>query len=233
MNRTWLLPTLAALAVALLAACGAPPRAAEPTATPAPGASPPSAVTPAPTPTPTPEQARRQGIGQPPIGPDTISTQGGDPNGVVVLWPRVIPSANADEVHAITVSAQTRMSGLVARALPGRPITLRPKPERSCPQGGCEGLSLGLLLAHVQGGCAAVAIIGGPGRTPRRLVPWAGRTELKAMQSEFRGQPESLMTFKEMVPCEDLVRAMGERDDAIGEALKFADRAHGTTPPAK
>jgi len=156
----------------------------------------------------------------------TISTEGGDPNGVIILWPRVIPSATADARDPIAISAQARMSGLVARTLPGRPITLRPKPERVCPQGGCAGLSVGLLLAHVQGGCAAAALIGGPGRTPRRIIPWAGGMELKAMQFDFRGQPESLVTLKEMVKCEDLVRTMGERDAAVAQALVFAARAY-------
>lgn len=223
MNRRILPPLVAlgALAVALSIGCGAPPRADDPLApaeTPAPAATPATPAAPAPTPP-------RTDLGQPPIGPDTISTEGGDARGVVVLWPRVIPSATADKVHPIAVSAQARVSGMVAAALPGRPITLRPKPERVCPQGGCAGLSVGLLLAHVENGCAAAALIGGPGRTARRIVPWAGRMELKAMQYEFRGQPESLVTIKEMVPCADLVRTMGERDQAVAEAVKFADRA--------
>lgn len=223
-------PRLAALlAVGLLSAplagCGPTARAPEPAAeapTTPPPAQPPSTPPPAARPAVTPGPGAIQGG----IGPETISDEGGDAKGVVVLWPRVIPSATADSRDAIAISAQARMSGVVATALPGRPITLRPKPQRSCPQGGCAGLSVGLLLAHVDEGCAAAALIGGPGRSARRIIPWAGRFELKAMQYEFRGLPEEQLTIKEMVPCADLVRAMAERDGAVSEALKFAAKAH-------
>ncbi len=192
---------------------------------------PPSAPTPAQKPATPPPPATPAPANRAPTTTKTISTEGGDANGVVVLWPRVIPSATADKMDPVAVSAQARMSGLVAQTLPGRPITLRPKPERVCPQGGCAGLSIGLVLAHVENGCAAAALIGGPGRTARRIIPWAGRIELKAMQVEFRGQPESLLSLKELVPCDDLVRVMGERDAAVAEALKFAARVHASTAP--
>lgn len=230
--------TTAALALAGLltaTACGTRAGAEQPrpSAPPPPAAAPAAPVAPAPVAPARVAPATHTASGEPVTAP-TISTEAGDPRGVVVLWPRVIPAATADGLDPIAIAAQARMSGLVAQTLPGRPITLRPKPQRVCPQGGCNGLSVGLLLAHVETGCAAAALIGGPGRTPRRIIPWAGRMQLKAMQSEFRGTPESNVTLQELVPCDTLVRTMGERDAAVAEALKFADKLHGTPkPPGK
>lgn len=152
----------------------------------------------------------------------TVSKGAGVEGGVVVLWPRVIPSAGADRLDPVAVDAQARLSGLVATTLPGRPIELRPKPERSCPQGGCKGLSVGVLIANVAEGCAAVALVGQPGQTPVRLIPWAGRIERKAMSVPFRDPPESQITVTEFVPCAALGDALEKGKPAVAEAIRFA-----------
>lgn len=156
-----------------------------------------------------------------PIVVPTVSTAAGAAGGIVVLWPRVIPADAADRLDPVAIDAQARLSGLVAATLPGRPIELRPKPERSCPQGGCNGLSVGVLIANVQEGCAAVALIGQPGQTPRRLIPWAGRIERKAMSVPFRDPPESQITVTEFVPCAQLGAALEKGKDAVAEAIRF------------
>lgn len=201
---------------ALVAACGAPPT---PPATPMPAE--PAPVSPAPTAEPAP--TRRVPTG--PLRPATVSKSGGDAEGVVVLWPRIIPASTAETLAPLAARAQSRMSGLVAQALPGRTINQRPAPQRSCPQAGCQGVSLGMVLGNVGQGCVAVALIGPPGQSPRQIVPWAGDVTLKAPTSPWRGQPESMFKITEFVPCKDLVTAMAAGDAAVSAALTAAANA--------
>lgn len=157
-----------------------------------------------------------------PAIPPTVSRAAGAQGGIVVLWPRVIPSANGPKLAPVATDAQARLAGLVAQTLPGRPIELRPDPERSCPQGGCKGVSVGVLIANQQEGCAAVALVGQPGQTPRRLIPWAGRIERKAMSVAFREPPESYITVTEFTPCATLGDALEAGKPAVAEAIRFA-----------
>jgi hypothetical protein len=147
-----------------------------------------------------------------------ISRSTGKVGGVVVLWPRVVPADASLQPQAADV--QARLQAIAAQASPL--VDLRPAPERACPMKGCRSATLGAVLAHDEGGCVVVALVGPPGVAPVTLVPWAGEVELAAPTAPFRGQPESLLTIRDFATCADLGAALEARQAAIAEALRTA-----------
>ena len=108
------------------------------------------------------------------------------------------------------------MDALAARTVPEARVSVRPRPERVCPQQGCKGVSLGAVLGHQEGGCFAVALIGAPNGGSVQLVPWAGKVLApRGGQVPFRSPPESRLMVTEFVPCQDL---LGLLDDGRVQA---------------
>lgn len=138
---------------------------------------------------------------------DRISRSRGQEGGVVVLWPRVIPASDAPIVHEAAHILQDRMVAAAKKVYPGRPIDVRPSPERVCPQAGCLGLSVGAVLMHHESkGCAAVLLTGQPGRSDSTLTPWMGELTLRSTSAPFRGDPpESFVRVKDFASCRQLV----------------------------
>ena len=149
-----------------------------------------------------------------------ISRSRGAEGGVVLLWPRIIPGSAAGESRALAAAVQARLRDMVEEALPGRAIDVRPDPERVCPQGGCEGLSVGALLLREDNGCAVVALIGGPGRAPTRMVPLAGRVRLHTPFVPFREPPESHVTITDFGPCSSLLDDFSAHRGEVEAALR-------------
>src|SRR5690606_4525432 len=152
-----------------------------------------------------------------------VSTSAGEAGGVVVLWPRVVPGQDAESFASEAELVQSRLVELSSGAFEGRPMDVRPSPQRVCPQDGCAGPSIGAMVLHQSRGCAVVALLGRPGDSEVRLVPWAGQVELKQSVVPFREPPESHVTVKEMVPCESLPVALADGLEAAKQA--FADFA--------
>ncbi len=148
-------------------------------------------------PTPVPTQA---------MSPSTVCALQGSPQGTVLLYPRLIPRKASAEVEQLADQLQIRVGQTLGLATPNRPVDVCPKPGRSCPQGGCQGLGVGVLLLHQGSACAAVALISTPGRSDTELVPWAGKVELKDNTVAFREPPESLVTIDDFVPCDELLQ---------------------------
>ena len=71
--------------------------------------------------------------------PPEISRSGGVTGGVVLLWPRVIPRSEDPQTDQDAAFVQGQLRAAIARALPGRPVDVRPNPERVCPRAGCAG----------------------------------------------------------------------------------------------
>lgn len=141
------------------------------------------------------------------------------PAKLTILWPRVIPSAQAEATAELARAAQQKVSEAARRAMPGREHELRPKGERSCPDAGCPGGSVGVLLLREGSGCAAVALVGVPGRSRIRLAAWAGTLELKKYEVEFREPPESSVRIKDYVACTDLVAKLSEPSVDVDRAI--------------
>jgi hypothetical protein len=155
-------------------------------------------------------------------GPE-VSKEEGQAGGVVILWPRVIPSNIAAQNAGTASSLQQHMQQIVARALPGRPVELRPSPERVCPRGGCKAPSISVLFTRNQNACVAIALISGPGETPAKMIPWAGTIVFKGGDSApFRQPPENQITIKDYVPCDTLLTEMGKADAQVEAALRMA-----------
>jgi len=176
-------------------------------------------------PAPAPQGAPAQPSGE--ADAPEISRSVGAEGGIVLLWPRIVGErsrgAQPDaETRALAGRLQARLGELVGRALPNRPVDVRPEPERVCPRGGCKGASVGVLLARAgSGGCAAVALVSGPGPTAARLVPWIGRIELTANVVPFRAPPESAIEVQDYVRCAKLLDDRS-RDADVEKAIAGA-----------
>jgi hypothetical protein len=151
-----------------------------------------------------------------------VSHSRGEAGGIVLLWPRVYPSDLTVAMRPEATAFQERLRGLIARALPGRAVDVRPEPERTCPAEGCLGTSIGVLLVRVDDGCAAVLQVGPPGREPSRQEVWAGVMNL-SLEVPFREPPESFVKVRDFVPCAQLLEASHDRETAIVRAIREAD----------
>ena len=141
------------------------------------------------------------------------------PAKLTVLWPRVFPSARADATAPLAQAAQVQVALAAKRALPGREQELKPKGERSYPEAGCAGGSVGVLILREGDACAAVALIGVEGRGRVRLAAWAGVLELKKYEVEFREPPESAVCVKDFVKCADLAALMQKPNADVERAM--------------
>lgn len=143
-----------------------------------------------------------------------ISRSVGVAGGVVILWPRIVltrqgPSKPDDATRELAKSLQARVADLVKSAVPGRSVDVRPEPERVCPRSGCTAATVGVLFAKAGDGCAAVALVSSPGKSPARLVPWLGAATLTRDSVPFREQAEEAVRVKDFSRCSEL---SGEKD---------------------
>lgn len=152
--------------------------------------------------------------------PAEISRSGGDPNGVVILWPRIIPSSDSTQVRQDAAFVQQELKAAVERILPGMPVEIRPEPERVCPRKGCDGIAVGALFAHKEQGCAVVAMVSPPGMSEATLVPMAGRMDVKARKIPFREPAESYVTVYDFDRCVELAPNLELRISALEGALR-------------
>ncbi len=151
-----------------------------------------------------------------------ISRSLGEPGGILVFWPRIIPRDIVEQNHELAAALQRHTRTVVQRNLPGRSLDIRPEPERVCPQGGCKAPSIGILLSREQQGCLVLALISKPGESPTKIVPWAGDVRLKSDTVPFREYPEGQITVADYVPCTALLSTMDENEEVVMRALKEA-----------
>lgn len=153
------------------------------------------------------------------IAPE-ISHSKGAAGGIVLLWPRIIPASAVAEAKPLAAQIQQRLGAVAQRALPGRPIDVRPDPERVCPRGGCDGMPVNVVFSRNGNACVVVAVIGSPGETPQRLVPWAGVITLRSDTVPFRDPPESQITVKDFIPCDQLLKVMTDNESFVEAAIR-------------
>ncbi len=151
-----------------------------------------------------------------------ISRSVGEEGGVVVFWPRVIPKTEDAAITSLARDLQKELAGTVKATFTGKAVDVRPEPERVCPRDGCAAMTVGLLLTHIKGGCAVMALVSGPGKAPQKVVPWAGLVQLKRDEVPFREPPESDVTIKDAVPCADVMKALEEKKADVVAAMKKA-----------
>lgn len=164
------------------------------------------------------------------LGPE-VSHSKGVAGGVVVLWPRIIPSAIAAENQGMASQIQQKVKQLVEKALPGRPVDVRPAPERVCPKTGCDAMSVGVLFTRSNNSCMAVALINGPGVSQTKMVPWGGEVAFKAGDTvAFRDPPENNVTIKDYATCDQLLAEMTKSDGFVEAAVRAAAGGAGAPP---
>lgn len=150
-----------------------------------------------------------------------ISRSRGEPGGIVLLWPRVIPRTENERLRGVASALQEKLATMLGELFPGRSVDMRPEPERVCMKTGCKASAVGVLIAVRDDHCVAVAIASAPGLSDQQLMPWAGRVTT-ALRVPFREPPESSLKIHEFVACEDLVEIALEREDLVREALRQA-----------
>jgi hypothetical protein len=155
-----------------------------------------------------------------PIEEAFVSRSGGEPGGLVIFWPRVIPRSDDPEVSALAGQVQNKLVELAREAFPERSIDVRPEPERVCPRGGCPAATFGVLLVHKDTKCAAVALMSAGETATNDLAVWAGDVRLKLERVAFREYPEDHVGISGYVPCDELVESMTAKDEDIVGALR-------------
>jgi len=152
-----------------------------------------------------------------------ISRSTGAAGGVVILWPRIVGDkggSGESDTRQIAARLQRRLQAIVARALPGRPVDVRPEPERVCPRSGCAAVAVGAVLSRSGGGCAVAALVSDPGTSAARLVPWAAKITLRHPTVPFRQPPEQEMSVDDFENCGALDAALAPHDADVEAALR-------------
>jgi hypothetical protein len=140
--------------------------------------------------------------------------------GVLVLWPRMVPREAGPEARDTAQAIQRRLRRLAEEALPGRPVDVRPEPERVCPRAGCNSPTLGAVFARVNNGCVVVASVSAPGTAPARLIPWVGAVRLRQTEVPFREPQEGSVTITDAARCTEVVGALESAPAELLEALR-------------
>jgi hypothetical protein len=223
-----LAPTLVCASLLALAGCGPSLADAREAGTGHDGLAPPASATPAPTPAPATAPTAAPAAPTATAGSSRdapeISRSAGNADGLLVFWPRVIPRSSDPKLEAIARQLQGQLVKVAQAATPARARDVRPMPERVCPRTGCEAPSVGALLLHSGGGCAALALVAGPGKPNTRIVPWGGAVTLKSQTVGFRDYPENQVTIRDMVPCDQLLSALAARNAEVEAAVRNTAR---------
>lgn len=154
-------------------------------------------------------------------GPE-ISRDTGNEGEVVVLWPRIVPATEDPQLIALGREVQTLLADLTTTL--GRSPNVRPMPERACPRagGGCQVPTASALIAHHEGGCAVVGLIGATGEGGTESIGWVGHVQVRQRIVPFREPPENGVRVVDFVPCDEVAAALPERRDVLTDALRSA-----------
>lgn len=148
-----------------------------------------------------------------------VSTSRGHADGVVVLYPRVIPATEDPVVLEIARAIHARTEAVARKGFPSGDVDVRPEPQRVCPKAGCKAVSVGSVFVHRGETCAVAAWVAPPGKKPPRAVPWSEGLEIKPEPLEFREPVENALLVKDYQPCATLVESLGSRDGDVVKAI--------------
>lgn len=152
-----------------------------------------------------------------------ISRSVGDPNGIVILWPRIAPRTDDAAVQELAGLVQSRLRALASERYREQ-VDVRPAPERVCPRQGCRAPTLSAVVTVKGESCAVIATFAPAGTSATRLVPWVGGAEVKGGEVPFREPPESYATITDFAKCATLRKALSENaplgnDAAVAKAI--------------
>lgn len=160
-------------------------------------------------------------------GPE-VSHGRGKKDGVVVLWPRLVPETDDPAMRAVAQGLQDVLAEQARAKVAAEKVDVRPAPERVCPREGCRAVSVSVLVGHQMGGCAVVALVGPPGPEAQRMVPLAGTVDLAGAGVAYRDLPEDHVVVREFVPCDQVKGAL----DLAALQRALADAGVGATTAA-
>jgi hypothetical protein len=83
-------------------------------------------------------------------------------------------------------------------------------------------MTVGALLTHESGACAAMALVAAPGPSPQLIVPWGGKVTVHNETVEFREYPESQITVNDFYPCASLSEELEKNRAAVVKAIQEA-----------
>src|SRR5207247_816261 len=128
----------------------------------------------------------------------------------------------AGDNREIAGRIQKRLASIVARALPGRSVDVRPEPERACPRVGCSAIAVGAVLSRSGNGCAVAALVSAPGASPFRIVPWAGKMRLRNPSVPFRQPPEQEISVEDYQSCGEVDGDLAAHESEVLAAIRSA-----------
>lgn len=137
-----------------------------------------------------------------------------------MLWPRIPGHAKDPESRALATKIQDRLRAIAARAYPGKPIDVRPEPERACGRQGCTAIAVGASLIRNAGGCAVIATVTAGGASPTTLVPWVGQLQLKQPTVPFREPPEPAIVVHDFESCAEVEAQLAAREAPVEAAIR-------------
>jgi hypothetical protein len=173
-----------------------------------------------PTRPPPPNNGFTPSAGSSPDAPE-ISRSVGQQGGFVLLWPRVLPKGDA-AARDYASRLQQQLRSIVEKASPGKPVDIRPDPERSCPREGCAATGVSFVFTRDGTSCAAVALVTRPGTSPTQLVPWIGKVRLKQTSVPFREPPEPQISVDDFVECSKLAEKASASEADLIAAIRSA-----------
>lgn len=149
-----------------------------------------------------------------------VSRSTGPKGGVLVFWPRVWPRDDADpHARELSVQVQKKMEALARRAAGTRTIEARPEPERVCPSDGCQATTVGAVLVMRDKACAVAAVVAGPGKSPARILPLAGKMTLTSETVPFREPPEEMVKVTDYVACDKMLQGIEQREADVARYI--------------
>jgi hypothetical protein len=80
------------------------------------------------------------------LGPEISHSKGVRPAASSSCGRASSPAPIAEANAAIAAQIQQKVKAVAEKALPGRAIDVRPKPERVCPKAGCDAMSINVLF---------------------------------------------------------------------------------------
>lgn len=149
-----------------------------------------------------------------------VSTSRGKEGGVLVLNPRIIPASEDPAILALAAAITAHAEAVARQARPDAKVDARPAPQRTCPQAGCLGASIGSVLVHTGKTCAVAAWVAAPGQSPARALAWSTGLEVGPEPIAFREPIESHLKVHDYQPCESILESLGARDADVVDALK-------------
>lgn len=154
------------------------------------------------------------------------------PRTLLINTPRVVPAEVPADAEAFAREVQARTAEIAAEstALIGD-FEVLPSDRPHCGGRQCEPPSLGALVLHRDGGCAALLVLGGADEGPRTLRPWVGDVRVADGFVTFGEAPERAVAVNDYTPCAGAAEELAAAQPALVFAVADWLTAEGSRTP--